>query len=605
MKEYEVYPTICHSLLGRAKTDGNKVGFRYKKGSKFIDVTFSEQLDFIRRLGVGLMKLGVTPGDSVAVIAHTSIHWARMDMAVMGVKAKIIPIYPTSTLEDMEYIMNHGEIKYVYLDTPVALRSLKSIWGKCQYLKTCIANFNFGENKTDRSIVSYNTIYTTGLNNDKELGVQFEENLKSIKPEDIHTICYTSGTTGKPKGVVLLHSSMASVMKDLGTSLRHITTQDESVLSFLPMSHILGRMESYLPYSMGWTQVFAESIEAVIRNLAEVRPTIFFAVPRIFEKAHTKISFTIRSGSPLKEKIFQWATTVGSLYLEEKRKYGSASILVSLQYKLAEKLIFSKIKAHFGGKLKICICGGAPLPNSIADFMKMSNVPIFQGYGLTETAAPISVNLPGQEKRGTVGLLLPEVLVKIAEDGEILIKSKKVFKEYYKDKEATAESLKDGWFYTGDIGYLDDDGYLKITDRKKDLIKTAGGKFVAPQRIESLAKSSSYLNQVVVYGDEKPFITALVTLHQDAIIQYATKEKIIFSGIKELVKNEKILKLVKKEVQEINRKIPKWEAVKRFHILPEELTVEKGQLTPSLKIKRKKVTGEYKAELDQLYQIRR
>ena len=371
------------------------------------------------------------------------------------------------------------------------------------------------------------------------------------------------------------------------------------------MSHIFGRMESYLPYGMSWTQIFSESIEAVIGNLAEVKPTIFFAVPRIFEKAHTKISFMMRTGSPVKEKLFQWATTVGSLYLEEKRKYGSASILVSLQYKIAEKIIFSKIKARFGGKLKICICGGAPLPNGIADFMTMSNVPIFQGYGLTETAAPISVNLPGREKRGTVGRLLPEVLVKIAEDGEILVKSDKVFKEYYKDSAATEESLKDRWFYTGDIGHLDEDGYLKITDRKKDLIKTAGGKFVAPQRIENFAKTSPYLNQVVVYGDQMPFITALITLHKDAVIQYATAEKIIFSSVKELIKNEKIVKLVKKEIQSINKKIPKWEAVKRFHILPGELTVEKGQLTPSLKIKRKKVTGEYKAELERLYEMKR
>ena len=292
---------------------------------------------------------------------------------------------------------------------------------------------------------------------------------------------------------------------------------------------------------------------------------------------------------------------LGSRYFNSKSKGKSSVLLNGLGYKLANILIFKRLKNLFGGNIHLCLSGGAALSPEIGRFMEIIGIPIYQGYGLTETCAPISCNMPGKNKHGTVGTLFDDVLVRIAEDGEILIKSEKVFKGYYKDEEATKEVFEGEWFKTGDIGHLDEDAYLVITDRKKDLIKTAGGKFVVPQKIEALANSSRYISQIVLYGDEKPYVTALLSLEKDAIIQYAKEKQILFSSFSELIKQEEIQKLVGRQVKDLNKGLGSWETIKRYHILPEEFTVEGGELTPSLKVKRKFLTNKYKEVLESLY----
>jgi len=352
---------------------------------------------------------------------------------------------------------------------------------------------------------------------------------------------------------------------------------------------------------MGWTQNFAESIDTLLPNLQTVKPTLWLSVPRIYEKAYTKIMSGIEEGSLAKRTIFQWAMKVGRTNLDARQKGKMPSVKNMAEYALAKKLVFSKITERFGGRMKLAVSGSAPLAINISDFMHIVGVPVYEGYGLTETCAPVSVNFPGENKSGSVGRLLPEVLVRIAEDGEILIKSEKVFHGYYKNEEATKEVLKDGWFYTGDIGHLDDDGYLKITDRKKDLIKTAGGKFIAPQKIENLAKTSNYVNQVLIYGDNKPYVVALITLNKENVIQFAQQNKILFSDFDELIKNTQVSRLVQRSVDEVNSKLARYETIKRYHILPKEFTVEDGELTPSLKIKRKYLTTKFKDQLETLY----
>ncbi|RYZ99491.1 MAG: long-chain fatty acid--CoA ligase, partial [Proteobacteria bacterium] len=351
----------------------------------------------------------------------------------------------------------------------------------------------------------------------------------------------------------------------------------------------------------GWTACFAESVEALVGNLAEVRPTLWFAVPRVFEKVYSKIINQVEAYPPARRKIFNWAIGVGKQVVELQAAGKSPGVALRAQHALAAKLVFGKVSSRFGGRLKFCISGSAPLAPSIQMFMHAVGVPVYEGYGLTETNAPICVNLPGSNKFGTVGKIFPEVLVRIADDGEILIKSQKNFREYYKNPEATAESVKEDWFYTGDIGHLDEDGYLKITDRKKDLIKTAGGKFLAPQKIENLAKSQKVLSQVVVYGDQRPFAVALLTLNQEYVIQYAQGNKILYGEYAELVKNEKIVALVKAAMDEINGQLARYETVKKYIVLPREFTVEDGDLTPSMKIKRKQICGKHQAELEALY----
>ncbi len=601
-KETRTFQTLSEAFLFRCQESPDTVGFRYKQSGEWVGVTFKEQFEYIRRLSIGLRKFGCEPGMRVSVIANTSILWGRIEMAVMGFSGQVIPIYPTNTPKDCEYIMNLSEVDYLFTDSVQGLNKILDIWPKCPTLKGIITEFPLSEAKVPegRQIVSISEIYNSSTN-EADLGAQFEEHMRKQKPEDIYTICYTSGTTGLPKGVMLAQSCMMSALNDTALHMNGIVKEGDSLLSFLPMSHILGRFESYTPYALGFVQNFAENLDSIVANLQEVRPTLFISVPRIFEKAYTKITATILSESKTKQVIFEWAVAVGKRYVREKYFEKKFSVKTKLEYALAQKIVLNKIKARFGGKLRICLSGGAPLPDRIWEFMEIVGVPIFQGYGLTETCAPICFNTPDENKPGTVGKLLSDVLVKIADDSEILIKSEKNFKGYHKNEEATTDSLKDGWFYTGDIGHLDDEGYLKITDRKKDLIKTAAGKFVAPQKIENLAKTSPILNQVIVYGDEKPYITALVTLHQETIIKFSKEKKILRSEFTELLKHPEIEKLVQSSVDDLNSELPRWEAIKRYHVIPKEFTVEDGELTPSLKVKRKLLTKKYQSTLDNLY----
>jgi long-chain acyl-CoA synthetase len=310
----------------------------------------------------------------------------------------------------------------------------------------------------------------------------------------------------------------------------------------------------------------------------------------------------VADSPPARQKIFQWAMGVGRKVMEARMKGRKPGIALALQHEAAKKLVFSKISDRFGGRLKLCVSGSAPLARNIQEFLFIVGVPVFEGYGLTETCAPVAVNTPAFNRFGSVGKLLPEVLARIADDGEILIKSAKNFREYYRNPEATGESLKDGWFYTGDIGHIDSEGFLFITDRKKDLIKTAGGKYIAPQKIENLAKTYPILSHVVLYGDQKPFAVALVTLNQEFVIQYAQANNILYGEYSELLKNEKIHRQVEESIAKLNSHLAKYETVKRFVVLDKEFTVEEGDLTPSLKVKRKHVCARHKAELESLYE---
>lgn len=595
--------TISEAYVRRAKTDPTKVGFRYKKGGEWKDVTFAEHFETAKRLACGLLHSGVKKGDRVCVVGQTSIFWSQFDLAILSAGGVTVPIYPTNTPEDTAYIINHCEAAVLFVDDFKNLQKLAAISKDCPKLKKVVVNFELrpGDVKAGFEVVSWNALYDLGLNQEKALGSKVDENLASAKPADVFTIGYTSGTTGLPKGVVLTHSAVSSVMVDVHKVLQGVAGEDEDLLTFLPMSHIFGKWESLTPYFLGWTCNFAESIDSLVANLSEVRPTVWVAVPRIFEKVYSKILTQVQDSPPARQKIFHWAIGVGKEWLDARSAGKSPSLPVKIQYKAAKKIVFSKISQRFGGRLRICVSGSAPLARNIQEFMHIVGVPVYEGYGLTETCAPISVNVPSANRFGSVGKLLPEVLVKIADDGEILIKSAKCFKEYYRNPEATNEALKEGWFYTGDIGHIDDDGYLFITDRKKDLIKTAGGKYVAPQKIENLAKMQPVLSQVVVSGDQKPFCVALITLNQEYVIQYAQSNGILYGDYSELVKNEKIQKLVAEAVEKLNCGLAQYETIKKYHVLPKEFTVEEGDLTPSMKVKRKQVCAKFKAEIEAMY----
>jgi long-chain acyl-CoA synthetase len=450
--------------------------------------------------------------------------------------------------------------------------------------------------------ISLNTLQELGRSEESKNPTRFETRLREVKPSDLMTICYTSGTTGVPKGVMISHDNLISVIEDCISLLAPvIDPEEETTVTFLPYSHILGRVESMCVYPFGWTVYFAENIDRLMLNLKEVQPSVMFAVPRIFEKAHTRIREGVNEGSIVKRTMFSSAIAVAKKYFENKNEGRSNDIVTQLEYQLANRVVFSKVRAALGGKLKFAICGGAPLPKEIGQFFQWVGIEVLEGYGLTETCAPVAINTPENPVYGTVGRPLPEVLIRIAEDGEVLVKSRKVFLGYYKMDKETADVLHDGWFHTGDIGHLDESGYLHITDRKKDLIVTSAGKNIAPQKIENLAKSLPYVNQFVVHGDKRNYLTALITLDKEKTIKYASENHILFSRYEELVKNSRIHSLIQGIIDELNGNLAQYETIKKFTILPNEFTVESGEITPSLKVKRNIITKRYHDQLDSMY----
>ncbi|MBI3534399.1 MAG: long-chain fatty acid--CoA ligase, partial [Deltaproteobacteria bacterium] len=426
----------------------------------------------------------------------------------------------------------------------------------------------------------------------------FEKNLLSIKPNDLVTICYTSGTTGIPKGAMLTHQNFQAMLDNcVKIFSKYLKPEAETDLLYLPFSHIIGRAEAFATHVFGWKGCFAENLEALPQALVEIRPTVLFSVPRIFEKSWRKISDRIEHSTKLQKKIFYSALESGKKYL-----HNQASLTEKMNYLFCKRVFFQKIIKNFGGNLKVVLCGGAPLSAEIANVFQVLGLTILEGYGLTETCGPVTLNSLEKNKIGTVGKPLHDVSLKTTQDGEILVQSKSVFNGYYKMPTETTETLKEGWFYTGDIGFIDNDGFLHVTDRKKDIIVTSGGKNIAPQKIENLLKAKTFICHFIVHGDNRNYLTALVTLNRDIITKYAIDNKILFSDYTELIKNPKIHTAIQKEVDEVNAVLASFERIKKFTLLPRDFSIANGELTPSLKIKRRAIEKRYKAELDRMYE---
>ncbi|MGE0616397.1 MAG: long-chain fatty acid--CoA ligase [Bacteriovoracia bacterium] len=611
-----VEKTVSAVFLKRAQSTPNTLGFRYKPGTTWQDVTYGEFYTEAKQVSFGLMALGIQAQDKVVILSGTRFEWSICDMAILGAGAITVPIYPSSTPADIEYIVRDSEAKLLILENAAQFEKITQLLKKdAQALsqvkkivvieKAALASAesglmdsSLGALATPMSLAELREFARAQMAKTPEA---FDQNLRAAKPTDLITICYTSGTTGLPKGAMITQDNMVSVVEDVAAGIaNYITPEKEVILSFLPFSHILGKVESMMTYSLGWTQCFAESMDKIPANMVEIQPTLMIAVPRIFEKAYTKILSMIDENGGIKKKLFYWALRVGEECVFPK--HGAPSALTRAQYRLANQLVFSKIRARVGGQLRFCISGGAPLPPDIGRFFLIAGISILEGYGLTETTGPVAVNIPDSIRFGTVGRPMQDVSVRIAEeDGEILLKSRKIFTGYFKKPAETSQALQNGWFHTGDIGYVDQEGYIRITDRKKDLIVTSAGKNVAPQKIENIAKTHKIINQFVVYGDKRNYLTALVTLERDEIIKYAHEHHILFTDYSDLIRHEKIQALVQRIVDEVNDQLASYESIKKFTILPREFTVESGEITPSLKVKRKEITQKYAAELNNMY----
>ncbi len=573
--------TILHHLLKRRENSKNDTAIQFKDSGKWVKYTWADYYSLIEAIGAGLLKYGVNRSDAVAIMSGTRPEWIIADLAIMGVGGVTVPIYPNNLEEDVEFILNNAQVKVFIVENKSQYEKWIHIKSKCPSVQQVIILDT--KNEQIKDALSWSELLNNGRSHLISDTKMFIDQAKMSKLSDLASILYTSGTTGRPKGVSLTHEQIMSELEDIFT-LVTVTTED-STLSFLPYSHVLGRVEAWGNVYAGYTLNFAENIDRLKANLGEIQPTFMIAVPRIFEKIYAGILAQIET-SRIKRRIFRRAQSVGNKVSDALQNNLGLSIPLALEYEVAKKLVFNNIMKALGGRMRFAVSGGAPLSSEIAKFFHGAGLLICEGYGLTETTAGVSFNSPFAYKFGSVGKPLADVNIKIAADGEILVKSKKVMKEYYQNPDATNEVMEEGFFKTGDIGHIDDEGFIFITDRKKDLIKTAGGKYVAPQKLENLLKLNPNISNVLIHGDQKKYIVALVTLQP----HLRGKES-----------DHETFQVIKDAVAEVNEQLASYESIKKFAILPHDFTVESGELTPSLKVKRKFCDKKFAKIIDELY----
>lgn len=587
--------TLGHSIIKMRDRNPSHVAVKFKRNGRWREKKWAEYSKDIEIIGSALLSLGIQSGDRVAIMANSRYEWSVADLAILGIKAVTVPIYQNSTPEDVEYILNNSESRILICENTHTLKLFNSIKSNCPTIENIIL---IDSNGLKNDLLNWQELERIGYLEHQKNPDLFHHLCSQIQPSNMATLLYTSGTTGRPKGVVLTHRQIFSEVSESFPLCG--AREDDTTLSFLPYAHILGRIEHWGHLYIGFTMAYAESIERLRHNLTDIRPTFLVAVPRIFEKIYSTIWAQIQT-QPLKLKFFNWALGIGKKAGEYKMSGQVLPVDLLLEYQVAKGIALDKIKDAFGGRLRFAISGGAPLNREIAIFFHSANILILEGYGLTETTAAITVNTPFNYRFGSVGRPIGEVQLKIAEDGEILIKSDKVMTEYYLDSEATKAAFTDGWFHTGDIGEILPGGDLKITDRKKDLIKTAGGKYVAPQRLEGLLKRSPYIGHVHIHGDQKKYVIALITLDRIAVKQLADSKNITFADWPSLIETKFVQELVRSAVADANTHLASFESIKKYKILPDEFSVEGGELTPSLKVKRKVIDQRFEALIEELY----
>jgi len=553
-----------------------------KSDGTWIATSTQEYIDKANAVSRALLKMGVKPNDKIAVISMTNrTEWNIVDIGVLQIGAQNVPIYPTISEEDYEYILNHSEAKLCFVSCDEVLEKVQAIQSKVENLKDVYSFEQLNNCKNWSELLE--------LGSDASNQDQVEEIKKSVKPDDLATLIYTSGTTGRPKGVMLSHNNIVSNVVDSQKRVPFET--GGTALSFLPICHIFERMILYLYQYCGVEVYFAEGLDKISENVKEVKPNVMTVVPRLLEKVYDAIIAKGALLTGIKKKMFFWAVEVGLKF----EPYGANGWWYETKLGIARKLIFSKWKEGLGGNLSVMVSGSAALQPRLARVFAAAEMPVMEGYGLTETSPVIAVNDQRNKgwKIGTVGKMIDDVEVKIAEDGEILCKGPNVMMGYYKNQEKTAEVMTGAYFHTGDIGEIDAEGFLRITDRKKEMFKTSGGKYVAPQLLENRFKQSRFIEQIMVIGEGEKMPAALIQPNFEFVKEWAKRHNIDVGSNAELVKNEKVIARMQEEVDWANQEFAKWEKVKQFRLTPDVWSVEAGHLTPTMKLKRKPVKEMY------------
>ncbi|MGY4712635.1 AMP-dependent synthetase/ligase [Mycolicibacterium sp. CBM1] len=591
-------PSVPRMFLDRVAATPNAEAFRYPDHDGWGSVTWQQVGDRVELIAAGLISLGISPEDRVALASSTRYEWVVVDFGILSAGAATTTVYPTTNAEDVAFIVANSGSRIVVAENQTQVDKLVAHRDEVPAVEKVVVIDGSGDGDW---VITLEELEQLGkqLLADKPTAVT--ERIDAIRPEQLATLIYTSGTTGKPKGVRLTHEAWTYTAAALD-SLGVLSDKDLNYL-WLPLAHSFGKVMLALPLVIGFPTVIDGRVDKIVENLAIIRPTFMGAVPRIFEKVHGRITEMMVEQGGVKKRLFDWAVEIGLQVSRAKQAGHRVGPLLALQHKLADRLVFSTIRERFGGRLRFFISGSAALDRDVAQWFDAVGVVVLEGYGLTETSAASSLNRPHAYRFGTVGWTFPNTEVKIAEDGEVLLKGPGVMSGYHDLPDATAEAIdSDGWFHTGDIGELDAEGFLRITDRKKDMFKTSQGKYVAPSAISAAFKGlCPFASEIIIYGEGKPYCVALVSLDGEAIREWADRNGMADKSFEEIARDQKTQEMIGEYVETLNKHLNRWEQVKRFAIIDRELTVEAGDLTPSLKLKRKAVVENFHDNIDQLY----
>ena len=583
--------TLADLLPRSAEVYGAAEAVRFREGDSWVSRSFAEVGETVRALSLGLIDLGVAKGDKVSILANTRPEWTYADFAALSAGATVVPIYQTNSPEECQYVLENSDAKIVVVEDDEQLEKIRKVRDSLPLLEHVIRMTG-----TSDDAISFADLEARGAGRDAS---EWEARWQSVTPEDICTFIYTSGTTGPPKGCVISHGNYRAML-DMVNETSVIEEGDLTYL-YLPLAHSFALLIQFGSFDLGTTIAYWERDPLkIMPNMAELKPTYFPSVPRIFEKIYTTATSAMEKEGGLKKAIFDWSIGVGKQMREVERSGRKPGFVLRRKYEFADKRVLSRIRGLFGGRIRLAVSGAAPISPEILSFFDAAGVLVLEGWGMTETSTAATISSPEDFKVGTIGKPFPGCEVRIADDGEILVKGPNVFQGYYKNEEATRETIVDGWLHTGDIGEIDEDGFIKITGRKKDIIITAGGKNITPANLENEIKQHPLVSQCVVVGDRRPYLVALVTLDPEEAVGYA-KEHGLSEDPEQLASNDEVRKAIEAHVEKINDKFARVEQVKKIAILPHDLSQESGELTPTLKVKRAVVTQRHEPAIEELY----
>jgi long-chain acyl-CoA synthetase len=565
-----------------------------KHGGRYQPIASAELYRRVARLHLSLRNVGIGAGDRCALLSENRWEWAVADFAMVTAAICTVPLYPTLSAEQLHYMLEHSESRVVFVSTREQLDKILSLWPRLPKLEGAVAFDSVPD--ADERVTSLSELIGHQALTAEERDA-FEAAVSAVQPGQLASIIYTSGTTGTPKGVMLTHENFATNVRDNGFDLR----PSDVCFSFLPLSHVAERAADYAYFYNGATVAYPESLETVAENLAEVRPTVVLGVPRFFEKLYARVMDAIASASRQRQRLFHWGMAAGRETIAYRLEGKPLPARLRWRYSVADRLVFAKLRRRLGGRLRFFVSGAAPLAKHLAEFFYAAGITICEAYGLTETSPLVSTNLPESLRFGTVGKPIRNVEVKIAGDGEILVRGPNVMRGYYKRDEDTARTIVNGWLHTGDVGKLDDDGYLCITDRKKDLFKTTGGKFIAPQPIENQLKTCASVSSAVVIAEARRFPSALIVPHFEKLEKYAAGKGLTVASRAELASHPEILRLIEREIAEACAEMAQYERIKKFTLLAEDFSIANGEITPTMKVRRRQVEVRYAAEIEKMY----